>query len=414
VLPPSSQAIPLSAPAVSSLQAPTSNAPINTSAPGKVLSTVNTTSSTGSIDKSIQLSLLQPLPNKPESQWEQLVSEPNDEVSDPKTPRPTWYQADSASSFERTMLPEWFDGSAPHRTPQSYRETREQIMVMSDRLGNRHVTATLVRRSIVGDAGSLIRLHNFLNNWGLINEDAVNDTTPTGSGLRQEGSALVPDKKRTVWDEHRRDELMEAVVEQANRNKRPKLATEEIPVDDTFIPIDWDAVAERVGHGTSSVDCEREFLSMPIQDSTKSDAPGERSITPDINSSDHHNASSEAASLASLRESIFREIVEKSKPEVLRAVTDAALKATNNDLTDAQRVAIAGLVAGQAAERARSEEDALARILSELVDHRMQKIENRMALMDDLEGILEAERVCLELERRDLYTARCRHWFGGT
>jgi hypothetical protein len=312
------------------------------------------------------------------------------------------------------MLPEWFDGSAPHRTPQSYRETREQIMVMSDRLGNRHVTATLVRRSIVGDAGSLIRLHNFLNNWGFINEDAINDTTPTGSGLRQEGSALVPDKKRTVWDEHRRDELMEAVVEQANRNKRPKLATEEIPVDDTFIPIDWDAVAERVGHGTSSVDCEREFLSMPIQDSTKSDAPGERSITPDINSSDHHNASSEAASLASLRESIFREIVEKSKPEVLRAVTDAALKATNNDLTDAQRVAIAGLVAGQAAERARSEEDALARILSELVDHRMQKIENRMALMDDLEGILEAERVCLELERRDLYTARCRHWFGGT
>jgi len=26
---------------------------------------------------------------------------------------------------------------------------------------------------------------------------------------------------------------------------------------------------------------------------------------------------------------------------------------------------------------------------------------------------LEAERVALELERRDLYTARCRHWFQG-
>ena len=36
-----------------------------------------------------------------------------------------------------------------------------------------------------------------------------------------------------------------------------------------------------------------------------------------------------------------------------------------------------------------------------------------VAMMDDVEGILEAERVALEMERRDLYTARCRHWFGG-
>jgi SWI/SNF related-matrix-associated actin-dependent regulator of chromatin subfamily C len=35
-------------------------------------------------------------------------------------------------------------------------------------------------------------------------------------------------------------------------------------------------------------------------------------------------------------------------------------------------------------------------------------------MLDDVEGILEAEKVALELERRDLYTARCRHWFGGT
>jgi SWI/SNF related-matrix-associated actin-dependent regulator of chromatin subfamily C len=47
------------------------------------------------------------------------------------------------------------------------------------------------------------------------------------------------------------------------------------------------------------------------------------------------------------------------------------------------------------------------------VNQRMEKLENRMALLDDIEGIIEAEKVALELERRDLYTARCRHWFGG-
>jgi SWI/SNF related-matrix-associated actin-dependent regulator of chromatin subfamily C len=43
----------------------------------------------------------------------------------------------------------------------------------------------------------------------------------------------------------------------------------------------------------------------------------------------------------------------------------------------------------------------------------MKKLENRMAMMDDVEGMLEAEKTALELERRDLYTARCKHWFGG-
>ena len=57
-------------------------------------------------------------------------------------------------------------------------------------------------------------------------------------------------------------------------------------------------------------------------------------------------------------------------------------------------------------------EDNLSSILSQLVNKRMEKLENRMAMIDDIEGILDAEKVALELERRDLYTARCRHWYG--
>jgi SWI/SNF related-matrix-associated actin-dependent regulator of chromatin subfamily C len=48
----------------------------------------------------------------------------------------------------------------------------------------------------------------------------------------------------------------------------------------------------------------------------------------------------------------------------------------------------------------------------DIVDQRLQRLENRAAMLEDVEALLEAERVALELERRDMYTARCRQWFG--
>jgi SWI/SNF related-matrix-associated actin-dependent regulator of chromatin subfamily C len=50
--------------------------------------------------------------------------------------------------------------------------------------------------------------------------------------------------------------------------------------------------------------------------------------------------------------------------------------------------------------------------MMDIIDQRVKRIENRIALMDDIEALLEAERVSLELERRDMYTTRCRQWFG--
>ena len=70
-------------------------------------------------------------------------------------------------------------------------------------------------------------------------------------------------------------------------------------------------------------------------------------------------------------------------------------------------------VASSAVETARKEEDTVDRILHEILDQRMSKLENRLSLLDDLECMFDAERMALELERRDLYTTRCRHWFSG-
>ena len=113
-----------------------------------------------------------------------------------------------------------------------------------------------------------------------------------------------------------------------------------------------------------------------------------------------------------MRHRIIQELVESCPPKVVRKATAAALEAAP-ELEHAQSGALLGLVSHKAVETATQAENQVESVLSQLLDQRMKKLENRMAMMDDVEAILEAEKMALELERRDLYTARCRHWFGG-
>ena len=340
------------------------------------------------------------LKQQPEAQWEQHVPGPNDEMGvDPatKAPKPDWYKADSVCHLEQTLLPEWFDESAAHRTPNNYRKARETMIKISAKLGTRYLTATMARRSIPGDAGSLIRLHEFLCSHGLINEDSINDSAPTPHALQTK-------KSNIQWPQARKRALLQAVLEQSR--KRQKEGEEGVG----FVPIiDWDSVADQVGGGAIPTECENEFLRLKIPET-----PREGSITPETTSGETETKDSERIKTESdTSESKLTDLLDTCEPKLVHAVTEAALANTTN-LGEAQIAALGGLALSQNIKEALSQEGVVARLLSEVVDLRMKKLENRMTLMDDMEGLLEAERVALELERRDLYTTRCRHWFGGS
>jgi SWI/SNF related-matrix-associated actin-dependent regulator of chromatin subfamily C len=337
--------------------------------------------------------------------------------TDQLTPRPAWYRRDGVADVERSMLPEWFNSSASHRTPASYMEAREKIISMSDSIANRNVTNSMVRRYVVGDSGSLHRLRQFLVNFGLINEDGINDSAPTPAVLRDN----KPTAPKT-FDDKLKGNLLDAVVEQSKKRKFDEVSTSE----PAFIPIDWDEVAMQVGHGATSVDCEQNFLTLELDGvAAASSSSAERPITPDgasdaakpipattesgtgdgkADTKDMHNH---------IRKEIIRNLIETSHGDVVKKVLKASFEATGGDLKRAQSASLLGLSAAKAVEESRKEEAALSSVLSQIVNQRMKKLENRMALLDDIEGIMEAEKVALELERRDLYTARCRHWFGG-
>lgn len=369
----------------------------------------------------------QSLTFKPAPEWEQFKPGANDETVTPPDqlpPRPEWYKKDSISDMERFMLPEWFDSSAPHRTPDSFLTTRETVVQISDVIENRNVTNAMIRRAVPGDAGSLHRLRCFLVHWGIINEDAINDSSPTPSSLR-------PDLKRpNDFSEGMREDLISAVVQQAKRHKLSHDADvdHEMGVEPSvgaaaFVPIDWYEVAHKVGHGASAEECEQFFLIDSFEKEETASPTAERPITPDATQQTTEPAPDERVATAlvplalqtkkEMEHEVIKKLVERSDPRVLKELLNTAMKMAGGKSQNSTAETLLGLQLTRSVEEARGHELDLAVRLSKLIDMRMQKLENRMGMMDDVEGILEAEKVALELERRDLYTSRCRHWFGG-
>ena len=80
-----------------------------------------------------------------------------------------WFNMKKIHQIERDSLPEFFETTHPSKLPVIYADYRN-FMVNAYRLNpNEYLTLTSCRRTLVGDVGTLMRVHRFLNKWGLIN-----------------------------------------------------------------------------------------------------------------------------------------------------------------------------------------------------------------------------------------------------
>ncbi|CCG22226.1 hypothetical protein CORT_0B05180 [Candida orthopsilosis Co 90-125] len=81
----------------------------------------------------------------------------------------SWFNMKKIHRIEKESLPEFFDSTHPSKSPKLYANYRN-FMINSYRLNpNEFLTLTSCRRNLVGDVGTLMRVHRFLNKWGLIN-----------------------------------------------------------------------------------------------------------------------------------------------------------------------------------------------------------------------------------------------------
>ncbi|KAF9239892.1 SWIRM domain-containing protein [Melanogaster broomeanus] len=80
-----------------------------------------------------------------------------------------WFDMSTIHPVERRALPEFFNSRNRSKTPSIYKDYRD-FMINTYRLRpTEYLTVTACRRNLAGDVCAIMRVHAFLEQWGLIN-----------------------------------------------------------------------------------------------------------------------------------------------------------------------------------------------------------------------------------------------------
>lgn len=90
-----------------------------------------------------------------------------------------WFSMRRISEVERESLPEFFTGVNRSKTPQVYGKYRNFMINAYRQNPHEYLTVTACRRNLVGDAATLMRVHHFLDEWGLINYQVEAEARPS-------------------------------------------------------------------------------------------------------------------------------------------------------------------------------------------------------------------------------------------
>merc|ERR1711963_51203 len=94
----------------------------------------------------------------------------------------SWFDYNAIHAIEKRALPEFFNGRNRGKTPEIYLSYRN-FMIDTYRLNpTEYLTSTACRRNLAGDVCAIMRVHAFLEQWGLINYQVDIDSRPTVMG----------------------------------------------------------------------------------------------------------------------------------------------------------------------------------------------------------------------------------------
>lgn len=93
-----------------------------------------------------------------------------------------WFDYNSIHTIEKRALPEFFNTKNKSKTPEIYLAYRN-FMIDTYRLNpTEYLTSTACRRNLAGDVCAIMRVHGFLEQWGLINYQLEAESRPTAMG----------------------------------------------------------------------------------------------------------------------------------------------------------------------------------------------------------------------------------------
>uniref|UniRef100_A0A914V598 Uncharacterized protein n=1 Tax=Plectus sambesii TaxID=2011161 RepID=A0A914V598_9BILA len=218
----------------------------------------------------------------------------------------TWFDYNAIHALEKRGLPEFFNAKNKSKTPEVYMAYRN-FMIDTYRLNPyEYLSSTACRRNLAGDVCSIVRVHAFLEQWGLVNYqvDAENRPAPvvppatshfmlladTPMGIQpvatpaqlasddskktdEERKAMTNgDVKREVGDNFglRTDAYAKQLAAMKTKGAAPGRDWTD---QETLLLLealemykdDWNKVSDHVGTRTQD-ECIMRFLQLPIQD----------------------------------------------------------------------------------------------------------------------------------------------------
>ena len=80
-----------------------------------------------------------------------------------------WFSLDGVHDLERRALPEYFSPGSELKTSESYKQARNFIVGTYREQPSLYLSLTECRRHLSLDVAAVMRMHQFLEHWGLIN-----------------------------------------------------------------------------------------------------------------------------------------------------------------------------------------------------------------------------------------------------
>uniref|UniRef100_A0A669BC69 SWI/SNF related BAF chromatin remodeling complex subunit C2 n=1 Tax=Oreochromis niloticus TaxID=8128 RepID=A0A669BC69_ORENI len=187
-----------------------------------------------------------------------------------------WFDYNSVHAIERRALPEFFNGKNKSKTPEIYLAYRN-FMIDTYRLNpQEYLTSTACRRNLAGDVCAIMRVHAFLEQWGLINYQVDSESRPTPMGppptshfhvLADTPSSLVPLQLFYICSFFTLKKTSSAKSKSAASSMREWTEQETLLLLEglEMYKDDWNKVSEHVGSRTQD-ECILHFLRLPIED----------------------------------------------------------------------------------------------------------------------------------------------------
>uniref|UniRef100_A0A3P9HWB4 SWI/SNF related, matrix associated, actin dependent regulator of chromatin, subfamily c, member 1b n=1 Tax=Oryzias latipes TaxID=8090 RepID=A0A3P9HWB4_ORYLA len=374
----------------------------------------------------------------------------------------SWFNNNSIHSIEKRALPEFFNGKNKSKTPEIYLAYRN-FMIDTYRLNpQEYLSSTTCRRNLTGDVCSLIRVHAFLEQWGLINYQVDAESRPLPMGppptphfnvLADTPSGLAPLQHKPLqvsasqhmlyFPERGREKSTDCqnfgLRTDVYARKHPKAkganAGREWTEQETLLLLealevyrdDWNKVSEHVGSRTQD-ECILHFLRLPIEDPYLEDSSsslGPLAYQPVPFSQSENPVMSTVAFLASV---VDPRVASAAAKAALGkrfcfpgGVCDDGIRHREVERDDGGRVMEVELVEGSVATAAAAalssaatkakhlaavEERKIKSLVALLVETQMKKLEIKLRHFEELETIMDREKEALEQQRQQLLTER--------